>query len=135
MPAEEVHAVHLLAPRHRRAPGLKERPYWWRTRCGRSYKLHTAAVPVRTGADAAAPAGADRHCGRAFQSQARTAMVYTLLDQYYLPGHVTHLLRQECGEVAAMIRLGQRQRREGLGLAADQNVTLQGRKCRGCTVT
>jgi hypothetical protein len=30
------------APQHRQGPGPNERPHWWRTRRGRSYKPHTA---------------------------------------------------------------------------------------------
>ena len=53
------------ASRNRQGPRPKERQVWWRTRRGRSYTLHpaeelaetradAAAVPVRTGAGAAA---------------------------------------------------------------------------------
>ena len=87
------------ASRQQQGPGLNERPRWWRTMRGRSYKLHCGCAS-RTGATRRRRrrAGADGHRGRTVPSRTRTAVVYTLLDQYYLPGRVTRLFRQECGE-------------------------------------
>ena len=118
--AEAAPAVSR-ASRRRRGPEPKERPDWWRTRRGRSYTLHlaeelaetradAAAVPVRTGAGAAAPvenrglmdievARRRSHEPTAVRAGARTRMagIYSTLDQYNMLGRITRLCWPERG--------------------------------------
>ena len=124
------------ASRRRRGQGPKERPHWWRTTRRRSYTLHpaeelaetraaAAAVPVRTGAGAAAPvedrglmdievARRRSHEPTAVRAGALTRMagIYSTLDRYSTPGRITRLpcWSKESGAGRGAVGSGKRRR-------------------------